>query len=152
MVAGRRRRSRSILAQLLLVASAIQGLTPDADDIASTSLVWLLCPAPAGSSSGSKTAAARVCDDLGRELPPLDGTLPPWGDDQDELPDEVCLPVAVAAGMAQRERPGGSPCHEPATCRRAERPFVPGPDGRAATLAGIARGDVLIRSLCRLNC
>jgi hypothetical protein len=83
MVMCRGRLCHSVWLYFLLIAVAIQGVTPDADDLASLNCLFLFCP----SLADSKDLA-----------------------DDDGLPDEVCGPVrpetdAVLRGNAQPNDP-----------------------------------------------
>jgi hypothetical protein len=112
----------------LLIAIAIQGVTPDAHDLASINSLLLFCPALADSRG-------------------LDG--------EDGLPDEVCGPAQPDMGVRLRDRAapnglanglsGTTDHHDPLTIR-------------LRALRSHARGDKhprladLIYALCRLRC
>jgi hypothetical protein len=68
-------RFHSISAHLLLIAVAIQGFTPDLNDLASLRALHVLCPFADHSS--------------------------PW-EDQEDLPDEICEPVQAGRKMSVR--------------------------------------------------
>jgi hypothetical protein len=122
---GQGRLSRTICLQFLLVASAIQGITPDAQDLGSAKALWVFCPVLADAGS--------LADD-------------------DGLPDEVCGPAQSAAliiRMASSDdvaypafastEPLLAPIQASALRSNSRRPCS-------------ARINELIYSLCRINC
>jgi hypothetical protein len=118
---------RSICLQLLLIAAAIQGATPDAQDLASTKPLWLLCRLVASPDTLS---------------------------DDDQLPDDVCKPMSAEMDVVTRHQADSAGTvilerlvTEPllAACQSAlARPSA---DRRSSLL-----GDGLIYTLCRLLC
>jgi hypothetical protein len=79
------KRLHSISAHLLLIAVAIQGFTPDADDLASLRALHVLCPFTNHSS--------------------------PW-EDQEDLPDEICEAVQPGTKMSVRGMVEETPARE----------------------------------------
>jgi hypothetical protein len=124
---GQARRARSISAYFLLFALAIQGITPDAQDLASFNALRLLCPQLANSNS--------MLDD-------------------DEWPDDVCEAVQLGVHLAIRKSTDSrvlpllgfvltehrTPLAPPASLQLSS------PFGRSA------RNGDLIHALCRLTC
>jgi hypothetical protein len=113
--------------RIVLIALAIQGITPDGNDLASINTLKLLCPS----------------------LIDADQML-----DEDEFPDDVCEPVqrGIDSGRCQRTDRNelvyaGAAAAESqlGTTRSGSPPF-------AARRAMLNRMGALIDSLCRLNC
>jgi len=131
---------RSVLTRVCLVAMAIQGMTPDAQDLASPVLSHILraITAPAG-PTGLDSAR-------GDSLP---SPGPGRGTSRDETPDEVFDPVSAPARVAVRAPEEGrprlgrpsSPLAGPSGCTNGARPARPAPGS-----------DRLILVLCRLTC
>ena len=124
---GQARRARSIAAYFVLFALAIQGITPDAQDLASLNALRLFCP----------------------QLADLKSLL-----DDDESLDDVCGPADLDTYQAVRKLMDSrasrylsfvSTGHRTRMVRRDTLP-LPSPLGRTARI-----GD-LIHSLCRLIC
>ncbi len=124
---GQTRRARSIAAYFLLFALAIQGITPDAQDLASLNALRLFCP----------------------QLADLQSSL-----DDDESADDVCGPADLDMYQAIRKRMDSrasrflslvSTGHRTRMVRRDTLP-VRSPLGRNARIGN------LIHSLCRLIC
>jgi hypothetical protein len=91
---GRARRSMRAGYSILLVAMAIQGLTPDQSDLASSRLLRLVLSGLAGSRSDGGPAPSSIPTPRGQD---------------DGVPGEIC--ATVAAGVASRVRldTGGPP-------------------------------------------
>ena len=123
------RRCHSVWLYFLLIAVAIQGVTPDARDLASMNSLLLFCPALADS----------------RDLAGEDG-----------LPDEVCGPAESEIGVGLRGRVGAERSGQPSfgndrsTMIHCQSIFVPVDLTPAA--ASIRDSDDLIYALCRLKC
>jgi hypothetical protein len=124
---GQARPARSISAYCLLFALAMQGITPDAQDVASLNALRLLCP----NISDSKSLL-----------------------DDDESPDDVCESVQLDTHLAIRKRIDSrllpflgfvSTGHRTPMVPLAT-PQLPSPFGRNVRI-----GD-LIHVLCRLTC
>jgi hypothetical protein len=124
---GQGRRARSITARILLIALAIQGITPDAQDLASLNALRLFCPDLADSKSLA---------------------------DNDDSPDDVCGSVQLDMHLAIRKRMDSRILpflgfvwighRSPMVASSALQFHSPlGPNARV--------GD-LIHSLCRLTC
>jgi hypothetical protein len=126
--------TRSICLRILLIALSIQGMTPDVHDLASGALLRIL----------SQVLGDSKTDRAGDSLPSPD-------EDQNELPDDVCV-VARQASLVPRLQPGGSPGSDLLTSGRPT-PLI-GRDSRFSTrsLAGVVRGRDLVHVRCRLNC
>jgi hypothetical protein len=134
---------RAVLTRVCLVAMAIQGVTPDAQDLASPALSRVLraITAPDGLTG---LDAARG------------GALPPPGPGRDPsrdgMPDEVCAPVSAPSRVAVRASVEGRshldlpppPPTDPSSRTGGARPAHP-----AGPAAG---GDRLTVGLCRLTC
>ena len=118
----------SVWFYFLLIAVAIQGVTPDARDLASINCLALLCPALSDSSN-------------------LTG--------EDGLPDEVCGPAQNDLGVGLR---GKAEPNELANSHSATADQRGPLTSLVAALRFHARGgkhprlDDLIYSLCRLRC
>ncbi len=113
--------------QVLLVAFAIQGITPDAQDLASINALRIFCPI----LTEFDTAA-----------------------DQDEWPDDVCGPVQSEASLLLQlaRDPNGSPTFEPAMAEARFRPIDLASRRFAARRAALDSITELTCSLCRLIC
>jgi hypothetical protein len=121
------RQFHSVCFHLLLIATAIQGVTPDAQDIASLNALRLLCPALAGSNALAS---------------------------DDGLPDEVCglntwemELVLRARGDSDEQTSHTFFCSDKngqTTRSSALLPVIRG--------GNPADANDLIHSLCRLNC
>jgi hypothetical protein len=111
---------------------AIQGLTPDVHDVASTSLLEMVFPGSNDSKLGRGPTSTPDCD-------------------QDELPDDVCIPdrfanrslpravkvltwIAVLPVSTGQRFPQSGRLH------------------KSSALGGIAQDEDLTLSLCRLIC
>jgi hypothetical protein len=124
---GQTRRARSISAYFLLFALAIQGITPDAQDLTSLNAVRMFCPQFADSK-------------------------PLLGDD--EWPDDVCGPVQLDEHLAIRKRTDSrvlpllgfvSTDHRVPRVSPARLQF-------SSRFGRNARNGDLIHALCRLTC
>jgi len=124
---GQGRLSQAFCLHILLIALAIQGITPDSNDLASSNALKLFCP--------FLTDADRMVD-------------------EDKFPDDVCEPVRVEIDLCRCQLADfdGLPFPRFATAeaqwgrvKSDALPFV----ARDGTLIRI---DGLIHSLCRLKC
>jgi hypothetical protein len=123
---GQGRLSQTICLQFLLIASAIQGITPDAHDLASIKALWLFCPV--------RAEAGRLADD-------------------DGLPDDVCGPAQSAAALIIRTGKSGDVSHPAYTSTESLLPTFQSCALRSVSRHSCsARIDDLIYSLCRINC
>jgi hypothetical protein len=124
---GQARRARSISAHFLLFALAIQGITPDAQDLASLNALRLFCPQLAISNS--------LADD-------------------DESPDDVCGSVELHMHLAIRKRMDSRVLLFLGFVWTGHRTLVIGSDTLPlpSSLGRNARIGDLIHSLCRLTC
>jgi hypothetical protein len=146
---GKRWRSRAICLRVLWIASALQGGTPDAQDLSSLALLRLLCPDPGRSALEGGTLAY---DGPCRETPRPDGGTAPAPDTDDELPDEVGVPSGPGGSLPLRPRRGGSRRPAVVPSGRGER-VVPPVHLRSARPHNILGWDGdPIHSLCRLTC
>lgn len=124
---GQGRLYTSICLHLLLIATAIQGVTPDPQDLASIKPLWLICRILAGPD--------------------------PMSDD-DRLPDDVCEPMSAEMSAVMRH-PADSARTVNLPRLVTERLLTAcqsdvarsSTDGRTN-----AAGDGLIYTLCRLIC
>jgi hypothetical protein len=122
---GQGRLSRAIGLQCLLVASAIQGITPDAQDLGSAKALWLFCPVLADAGS--------LADD-------------------DGLPDEVCGPAQAAALIIRMAR-SGDVAYPAFASTEPLLPTIQTNALRSNSRRRCsARINNLIYSLCRINC
>lgn len=111
---------------MLLIASAIQGVTPDAQDVASIKALWLFCPVLADAGS--------------------------LGDD-DGLPDEVCGRDESAADMMIRTAKSGEGSYPAFASTYSLLPTLQTNALRSICRHRFsAMIDDLIYSLCRINC
>jgi hypothetical protein len=122
---GQGRLSRTICLQFLLVASAIQGITPDAQDLGSVKALCLFCP---------------VLTDAGPS------------DDDDGLPDEVSGPAQSAALIIRMARPGDVAFPAFASTDPLLPPIQSNALRSNSRRPCSARINDLIYSLCRINC
>jgi hypothetical protein len=123
---GQGRLSHTICLQFLLIASAIQGVTPDARDLASIKALWLFCPVLAEANS--------LADD-------------------DGLPDEVCGPAQSAANLIFRTAKSGDVSHPASASTESLLPTLQSSARRSVYRHRCsARIDDLIYALCRINC
>jgi hypothetical protein len=150
---GTARRSGSICLPILLVATAIQGVTPDPDDLASPRLVQVLesVLSPAVSWANDFPRGGYVLLLQGAE-PPLSSSEPCQNDDEELNADEPgVLAERVGVGLFR---------HKPSKFLKLEsvkagRPR-PSPRcghrrmSRGSDTIGYSGG--LIHFLCRLNC
>jgi hypothetical protein len=135
---GRMRKGRGlglVCLRLLLIATAIQGVTPDIHDVASRSLLRLLSCVSVDLQCGG------------------DDSTPVPDVDRDEMPDEVCIPNSPTEILVRRW----------IGVSRLPRFAIPGQDGcsaRTDVLRSLSlssrdsawRGQGLNHSLCRLIC
>jgi hypothetical protein len=147
------RRSRSIYLRVLLIALAIQAMTPDIHDLASPFLFEILS---VSSDPGVAAFEGMAVDSfvLDHE-PPSSGSCAPfrWKLDQpDRLPDEAGLLPGLRAGTIPRRFTGG-----------LVRPWSLPPDRvgpmvsieqgrRSRTHPGLLPANDLTISLCKLTC
>ena len=114
--------SQLICLRLLTLALAIQALTPDANDLCSSSLFKLL-GVPFGKNLVTCAVATAQCNALDPESMPVgEGSFPSGANDQDDSPDEVCLPDGRHLGAMLSRRAGGSKrftCIPCGSCREA---------------------------------
>jgi hypothetical protein len=138
----RERAVRSIGVLTLLIASTIQGLTPDADGVVSPfALRWVQLSATAG----DRDAAQGRIPDADRRTPSSDAH-------HDEEPGEVVLPVGAGASTIANRRPADS--HSRLfTSTGSGRPLAR-PDALLASLSHSPPTPItdLISSLCRMIC
>jgi hypothetical protein len=125
MLMGQGRRVQSLCRRILLIAVAIQGITPDAADLAPAQSLMLLGPALAA-------------DEADRGV--------------DEGPDEACTVPPIPVSGPKRPRAEEPPR---ADFLAAQPPgqALPGDDPRLVSRASIpVRFPRIIHSLCRLLC
>jgi hypothetical protein len=150
---GKRRKPGSICLHTLLVALAIQGVTPDAYDLASLKLPQVLEAVNGRTASWANGSSPVACIFLRPEAEPPSPTSEPWGgEDQESTPDEL----GVSAGLMRY----GLSLHKPGKplklkSVKADRPGQTSRSGlhRFTRRRGsIGTGSGLIHSLCRLTC
>ena len=126
-VMGQGRLSRSFCLHVLLIALAIQGISPDAENVASINALKLLCPL----------------------LADADHMV-----DEDEFPDDVCEPARVEIELrrCQPADSNGSPFPRGATDEARLGRVRINAMQFAARSGSLPRADRLIHSLCRLKC
>ena len=123
---GQGRLSHTICLQFLLIASAIQGVTPDAHDLASIRALRLFCLLLANA-----------------------GTLA----DDDGLPDEVCGPIQSAAHLIIRAAKLGNVAHPAFASTESLLPTFQSRSQRSIWRHhDSARNDDLVYCPCRINC
>jgi hypothetical protein len=125
---------RSIGLRILLIALSIQGITPDVHDLTSGALIRILVQI----LGDSKT------DRAGDALPSRD-------EDENEMPDDVCVAVRQAS-LVPRHQPGGSPGPDLLASSRPTPLIGRDPPFSTRSRSGIARGRDLVNFRCRLNC
>jgi hypothetical protein len=143
----------SLCARVLLIAFAIQGITPDPHDLASLSLIRLLGPEFA--VPGELVISLEIEGDhlpAEHSWPSSEGRAPLHDDDQDELPDEVCVPTREKCLMMEcRARENSHSVHflaafNTASVARQSRAHV-----RSISRFPLPLGDPF-HALCRLTC
>jgi hypothetical protein len=123
---GQGRLSHTICLQFLLIASAIQGVTPDAQDLASIKALRLFCPLLAEAKS--------LADD-------------------DGLPDDVCGPAQSAANSIIRTAKSRDIPHAAFASTESLLPAFQSSALRSGSRRRYsAMIDNLLYSLCRFNC
>jgi hypothetical protein len=124
---GQGRRSQAFCLHILLIALAIQGITPDSNDLASINALKLFCP--------RLTDADQMVD-------------------EDEFPDDVCEPVRVQIdlGRCQLADLDGLPFARFATAEAQMGRVKSDALQFVARRGTLTRIDGLIHSLCRLKC
>ncbi len=125
------RRSRARCLYCALIALAIQGITPDHQDLASGSISRILQSIGYDIASGMADEAT------------------PGADAPDEKPDEVCIPAPASVRLATRGRVNGPPIAPGAPlapCMPAKGPPRPHSPREAATTCR------RLASLCRFTC
>ena len=111
----------------LLIATAIQGLTPDAHDLSSLNALRVICPALAGSNTEPQ---------------------------DDGLPDEVCAPATIETKQASHPNAASN---DRVTFARAANEYAGITANSSAYRSrkdgsDMKRTDDLLHCLCRLNC
>ncbi len=123
--------------RVLLVAMAIQGLTPDGGNLASPWLLRLIGTGPAD------VTAARSDDAR---------PTPLHGEDGDDTSGNLCEAVAPAAAMRVRLQDGGRPCPSFSAADLGEWPRRPAPRSIPPSGPNLRGPHGLISSLCRFLC
>jgi hypothetical protein len=123
---GQGRRHHAVWRRIVLIAAAIQGITPDVCDLASTKSTMLLYPI----------------------LAP-DAAAAPGGD---EWPDDVCALPLLSRGWLRGKKP--EPTRLPGlTTAESPRQALPDDESQPASPVAIpVRFPRLILTLCRLLC
>lgn len=117
---------RSVCFHMLLVAAAIQGGTPDAQDLASIKSLWLLC----GVLADPETLS-----------------------DNDGLPDEVCEPMSGGVSLVAGKRAEPAPAFiRDCPAKLVPNPFRSAAYGSPGAHDNTRQTDRLIHKLCRLVC
>jgi hypothetical protein len=146
---GQVMRSRSISPYFLLIAAAVQGLTPDANDLTSTTLFPLL----ASLASGTAGAAVGRDPESRPDSPrPHGASLPSCDQDGDPMPGEVCGPARFSAGQIQAHHPGGTPRLGPSRIDPQRPPIRSNLLDVLPRHGGMACGDDLTLVLRRFLC
>jgi hypothetical protein len=144
-------RKPSLVCLLLLAAAmAVQGVTPDADELASQALTCCLGQDHAGSRSSATDRALAACEVPGHgpRLPGHDSGAP-GGAGREETPDEVCEPATAQTGVVLRQQPRSPSFRGPSTPTAVHPDTSP---NRPAATRDPARATDLILVLCRLTC
>ena len=142
-------RTRSICLYLLLIAEAVQALTPDANDLTSTTLLPLLASVTTGAFGlGTERGVPLSPDDT----PSLGPELPSRGKDEDQLPDDVCDPARVVA-RTNRVRVVGDACGLWCVLSTPQWPLIWSSLLRLSPhRVGLVPGNDLTLALCRFLC
>lgn len=146
---------RSICFPMLLIALAVQGITPDAHDLASLSLLRMLLPPRAAARFPMNGPAPRTSTVLpDGSTRPIVVAPPSSAQSSDGTPDEVCAPAqSPTQGPQTQGHAGGRPDQSGL--------LIPSQVARLARVGRIlptmspmlARpGSGLILTLCRLVC
>jgi hypothetical protein len=125
-------RPRATCLGIVMIALAIQAITPDAHDLTSFSI--------------SRIIQSILSDSLA----PAEGAAPSEDDSPDKTDDDVCSPTSAGMRIALR-RPTSSPrpLSMSTLCELPNRPTLRHP---SCPIGGAARGGELILTLCRLTC
>ena len=135
----RARTLRSLVLRISLLAFALQGMTPDAHDLASPTL-WRI----------ARTVVSGLNLDRGRETPPADFPIPDREDE--ELADEVCSPPLLQGSATLRDPSKSRPASGPSLTRlQLARDRALGVEWFGLPLAAFPNARHL-QSLCRLTC
>jgi len=122
---GQGRRSQSVCRRILLIAVAIQGISPDARDLVSTKAICVMCP--------------MLADDL-----PIS--------DEDDSPDDVCELLRLDRGGETYRKADDATFRTIPEVDFLRPTLAGGPSGRACHGGIDERSIRLIHSLCRLVC
>jgi hypothetical protein len=135
---GDDRRSTRAGFRILLVVMAIQGLTPDHSDLASSRLLRLVI---------SGLVDSRSPDGAPAPLP-----IPIPRGQEDGVPGEICATAAVHATLRVRLDVGGEPCVHPRPVGLVDRPSRSGCYLHSHPGAVVQGSAGLTLSLCRFLC
>jgi hypothetical protein len=134
---------RSIGLRALMIATTIQGMTADARDLASSTLLQRLARDP----------AARPCDAHDDQLPNGGGSTPSRDDDDEAVQGEVCVLSESAVVVATARRNGAGTPRSRSPWLSPNQPLVPpAPRLRPWSVGAASRGQHLTLALCRLTC
>src|SRR5438874_806317 len=119
------RRSQSVCRRILLIAVAIPGISPDAQDLVSPKAICVVCPI--------------LADDL------------PIGD-KDDSPDDVCELLQLDRMGPAYRRADETTFRTVPEADFLRQTLLRGPNGRACHRGITERSTRLMHSLCRLVC
>jgi hypothetical protein len=104
---GKQSKTQSLVLHVLLIASAVQAITPDTYSVASARLIQVLDPIVGfGMSWVVPYFGCRDLAVLTPEAAPDAGSLPNRDNDQEDAPDEVCVPTCALAFQQVRRKSG----------------------------------------------
>jgi hypothetical protein len=150
---GKGRKPGSICLHTLLVAVAIQGVTPDAYDLASLRLPQVLEAVIGRTLSWAHGSSPSGCVPLHPEAVPPSSSSEPWsGEEQESTPDEPGVsaePIEIGLPFHKRSQPFRL---KSARVGRPGRPTRSGLHRLTRRPGSITTGSGLIHSLCRLTC
>ena len=144
-------KSRWIGLQILLVAAAIQGITPNNHNLASVKLFRILSTDAAALNLSGDEAATSTCRGLDQESPP-DESAQQIDTFRKKTPGVICLPLRTGSKAGPRRYTGDSLCTWSVfdgLCLSFVKPDQPCPL-RLPTI--VVQGSDFLHSFCRLTC
>lgn len=151
MVSGSKFKSFCMVA--LLVAEAVQAVTPDTASLTSTRLVQMIESIAGGGGSWLLPRPhVDCCTTYNGEFRPPKGSIPFEERDEDSAPDEVCLASYQLGSELTVNEAGNSPESHHIPFDLALLPVRPGRPGSSYASEPVPCSPALIHSLCRMNC